>query len=125
MTHKRRTRRCASTAVHFTTDMQLQKKRRNFYQIQQWKGSEKTFKATDWSWIVKDKCHVPKMTDLPAAPVDLLSVIRCNCNKNCNLLRCSCRKNGLERTSVCGVCKVSTCQNSVDITVEALDASSD
>ena len=67
---------------------------RIYYQIQQWKGFEKTFKATDWGWSVKDNCHVPKMTDLQAAPAHLLSVIRCNCKKNSNSLRCICRKNG-------------------------------
>ena len=32
---------------------------RIYYQIQQLKGSEKTFKATDWGWIVKDNCGHP------------------------------------------------------------------
>ena len=48
---------------------------RVYYKIQQWKGSKKTFKATDWGSIVKDSCHVPKMIYLPAAPAYLLSVI--------------------------------------------------
>jgi len=41
----------------------------------------------------------------------LSKVIHCNCLNSCKTLRCSCRNNGLPRTSACGPCQLTICNN--------------
>jgi len=61
----------------------------------------------------------PIMTDLDAAPENLLQFIRCKCkltSKNpCGTNICSCRKNGLKCVTACGDCRGEDCKNSEEI----------
>lgn len=83
---------------------------RVYAQVLQWKGEG--VNAEDWGWKTKDGQLIPVMTDLPAAPDNLLRIVRCNCSSGCNTLRCSCRKHNLECSPACGQCKGSSCTNS-------------
>ena len=62
------------------------------------------------------------MTDLNAAPDNILCFIRCNCNiskkRPCSTNSCSCKKHGLVCVSACGNCNeidCENCENEVDI----------
>ena len=62
------------------------------------------------------------MTDLNAAPDNILCFIRCNCNiskkRPCSTNTCSCKKHGLVCVSACGNCNgidCENCENEVDM----------
>ena len=61
--------------------------------------------------------YEPIMTDLNAAPDDILRFIRCNCSISkkspCNTNVCSCKRHGLPCVSACGNCNGVECENSV------------
>ncbi|KAJ7373337.1 hypothetical protein OS493_012929 [Desmophyllum pertusum] len=63
-------------------------------------------------WKTKDGQLIPVMTDLPAAPDNLLRIVRCNCSSGCNTLRCSCRKHTWNVLLHVAQCKGSSCTNS-------------
>ena len=56
------------------------------------------------------------MTDLNAAPDNILCFIWCNCNiskkRPCSTNTCSCKKHGLVCVSACGNCNEIDCENS-------------
>jgi len=58
---------------------------------------------------------MPVATDPPAAPVNLLKVIRCKCKMDtgqaCSSQTCSCRKHGLPCLSACKNCNGHSCEN--------------
>ena len=54
---------------------------------------------------------VPVKTSLPAAPDQLINVIRCKCKSNCDNRRCSCRKHGIQCTTACTDCRGRSCSN--------------
>ena len=64
-----------------------------------------------WGWEVNNRMLLPMLTDLPAAPEELLTVIRCNCQTGCSTTRCTCEKHGLVCTAACGHCRGETCVN--------------
>ena len=92
-----------------------------YYQIQQWKGREVALLPQDWGWKESDGKLMPVTTDLDPAPIDLLRVVRCNCQTDCNTLRCSCKKHGLTCSISCGNCRGSGCVNSSQLEVEVDD----
>jgi len=66
---------------------------------------------TDWGWKCELNQYVPIMTDLPAAPDDILHVVRCGCKTGCGSALCTCRKNDLRCMSACK-CNRYDCENS-------------
>lgn len=69
----------------------------------------------EWGWKSSNGTYDPVMTDLNAAPDNILRLIRCNCKskKNpCSTSACSCRKHGLLCVSACGNCSGVECENS-------------
>ena len=69
----------------------------------------------DWGWKLSDGSYDPIMTDLSAAPDNILRFIRCNCNVTkkspCSTNVCSCRRHGLQCVSACGNCIGVECEN--------------
>ena len=68
--------------------------------------------------MLSERILYPVTTDLQAAPKDLLEMIKCCCNGNCDTRRCSCRKNGLECTVACKHCKGLSCRNVTNVNIE-------
>lgn len=84
---------------------------RVYYQVMEWEGASRNMNPTDWGWrIVEGRC-MPKQTDQPAAPSEVLDVICCSCKTDCNTKRCSCRKYGLPCTAVYRECRGISCTN--------------
>ena len=84
---------------------------RAYFKIREWKGGSQ-LKPVEWGWKLSDGKLQPIKTDLPAGPVNLLAIIRCNCTSGCTTARCSCRKHGLHCSGLCGDCKGLHCTNS-------------
>ena len=84
---------------------------RVYFQVQEWIVDETSFLPTDWGWTIRQNKLVPLKTDLPAAPDNLLNMIRCRCKQNCDSKRCTCRKNGLECSTGCSECRGVSCTN--------------
>ena len=89
---------------------------RGFCQVMQWKGRE--IDPTKWGWKFTNTMMMPKYTDLPCAPEELLKTISCNCKTGCSSMRCSCTKNGLICSSTCGECRGYSCENSMQSELE-------
>ena len=92
---------------------------RAYYQIQEWKSlkSPMTLDPLDWGCEGVKGLLLPVLTDMPAAPEDLLKVVRCNCKTGCASTLCTCRKHGLVCTAACGRCRGKTCVNTAPLTV--------
>ena len=93
---------------------------RVYYQVHEWIADRdrECLNPTEWGWIEAHGRLEPQLTDLPAAPENLLSVIRCNCKTDCSSRRCSCKKHGLDCSSACGECRGVGCSNSPVISQE-------
>lgn len=91
---------------------------RVYQQVQVWKGEEDRVPPENWGWHVSDGKMMPIMTDLPAAPQELLEIIRCNCKSGCHTMRCTCKKNGMDCSMACGECR-GVCANLTTTTVES------
>jgi len=83
---------------------------RTYYQIMVWLEKEGDMDVMNWGWKLEDNQLVPNMTEINAAPDNLLKMIHCNCKKGCPP-RCSCRKYGLPCHAGCGPCQTDTCDN--------------
>ena len=78
---------------------------RTHLQAVRWKNlNDCDLDPTGWGWKLTGEHYEPIMTDLPAAPDDLLNIIRCRCKTNCVTLLCSCRKNSLTCVPACSNC---------------------
>ena len=82
---------------------------RVYYQIMVWMGTDDGMDALDWGWKVDNNQMVPIMTEMKAAPDNLLKMIHCNC-ESCPP-RCSCRRYGLPCHAGCGPCQTGSCDN--------------
>ena len=95
-------------------------------QVIQWKELDNSLHECDWGWQLSDGSLFPIMTDLDAAPANVLNYIRCKCRltgKNpCGTGQCSCRKNGLKCVNACAGCRGETCNN---VTIVLVDDSLD
>ena len=80
--------------------------------MMEWKGGSERMDPKDWGWHVLDGRFMPIMTDQPAAPPEILDVVRCSCKKDCSTKRCTCKKHGLPCTAICGECCGTSCTNS-------------
>ena len=92
-------------------------------QVVRWQHLDNTsLNECEWGWKLEDGCMVPIMTDLDAAPTDVLKFIRCKCKasgrNHCTNNLCSCRKNGLKCVMACGGCRGQSCDNGEDWTLE-------
>ena len=68
----------------------------------------------DWDWKLSGQKYLPIATDLPAAPDDVLKVVRCQCkegDKRCRTTMCSCVKHGLDCVAACKNCDSELCHN--------------
>ena len=81
--------------------------KRTFYQVIEW-----TKRDEDLS----NGKLVPVKTRLPAAPDELINVIRCK--SICDNRRCSCRKHGLQCTTACTDCRGRSCSNAEQVEAE-------
>ncbi|KAL8570759.1 hypothetical protein ACOMHN_006909 [Nucella lapillus] len=85
---------------------------RVYFQVQAWKNlNDASLDPCQWGWEVANRMLLPMLTNLPAAPEELLMVIRCSCQTDCSTTRCTCRKHGLVCTAACGHCRGETCVN--------------
>ena len=83
-----------------------------YFQVQAWENlNNASLDPRQWGWEVDNRMLLHMLTDLPAAPEELLTVIRCNCKTDCSTTRCTCRKHGLVCTVACGHCRGETCVN--------------
>ena len=75
-----------------------------------------------WEWKVGQNVLTPILTDLEAAPDNLLMFVRCKCKMSsrspCSSNICSCRKNGLMCVTACAGCRGQGCCNSEPALVE-------
>ena len=85
---------------------------RVFLQVKQWQGEDGNLSIEDWGWKLRGNQVCPITTELPAAPENLLKMIRCNCSTDCSNARCTCRKHGLDFSLACGRCRGTGCSNS-------------
>lgn len=70
----------------------------------------------EWGWKLNENRYVPIATDNPAAPHELLNVVRCKCKlssrRPCTTQLCSCIKHGLSCVTACKHCNGEQCLNS-------------
>jgi cytochrome c553 len=67
--------------------------------------------AKSWGWAEDNAKFIPIMTDWPAAPEDILNVVRCKCKAGCKSSNCSCRANSLSCVTACSNCHGEDCSN--------------
>ena len=83
----------------------------------------------EWGWKLESNIWSSIMTDLDAAPENLLKFIQCKCkvsSKNpCGTNLCMCRKNGLKFVPACGNCRGEACNNSEENVLEEEVTSND
>ena len=89
---------------------------RVYLQVIQWDELDnKCCNALDWGWKIDKGVMHPIMTDLEAAPENVLKFIRCKCKvrgkKQCGTNQCSCFKAGLKCVSSCTGCYGEVCHN--------------
>ena len=94
---------------------------RVYLQVQEWLGNCQMVEPKQCGWRLERDRLVPVTTDIPAAPSDLLKVIRSSCKSNYDSKRCSCRKYGLDCTSSCEECCGVSCSNSHVLTLDTDD----
>lgn len=82
---------------------------RVFYTVQEWLGNK--LNPLNHGWVEKNCIYRPVTTNLPSAPLDILTNIRCGCKGDCNSNRCSCFKAGLKCSAACKVCAGNSCSN--------------
>ena len=81
---------------------------RVYLQIQTWR--EIPLDTEQWGWKLHNGKYVPIPTLMPAAPVELMSIMHCNCKSGCKNNQCTCRKNGLDCGPGCNKCE-DICEN--------------
>ena len=89
---------------------------RVYHQVQEWTNSDKTLLPNEWGWSLLQNRLLLKKTDLPAAPDNLLKMIKCSCKQNCDTKRCTCRKHGLDCSIGCSECRGMSCTNTSELT---------
>ena len=89
---------------------------RVYHQVQEWTKPDNTLQPKDWGWSLVQNRLLPKKTDLPAAPDNLLKMVKCSCKQNCDTKRCTCRKHGLDCSIGCSECRGMSCTNTSQLT---------
>ena len=91
----------------------------HYHQVQEWRGN--TLAPDEWGWAVLVNGMVPVKMTQPAAPEQLLKIVKCNCSGNCAKKRYTYRKNALLCTPACGQCQGITCSNGAPVDNEDHD----
>ncbi|KYN02063.1 hypothetical protein ALC62_07132 [Cyphomyrmex costatus] len=96
-----------------TTGAAIQFSKRAYFQLQKWLGNDE-INATLWGWkqviVNNQQILMPRFTEDPVIPEDLLRIISCNCgNSDCSTKSCGCRKLGLKCTEFCQSCPNDDC----------------
>lgn len=97
---------------------------RTYHQVHLWLGEEPNGGAPNWGWERRNDQLVPKLSELDAAPDEILKMIFCRCTKGCDSGRCGCRKASLNCSVACPNCKGS-CNNGVGILIQEEDDDDD
>ena len=90
---------------------------RAHYQIISWlhMSESSELDPTKWGWINDNSMLVPILTDKDVAPLEVKTLVRCNCQLTskspCGSRLCTCRRNGLPCISLCGNCRGEECTN--------------
>ena len=93
-------------------------------QIVRWKELNNNYlNALEQGWNLDKDVMRPIMTDLDAAPANVIKFICCKCKstnkRQCATNLCSCHKHGLKCVVACGGCRGESCYNKlVDIAIE-------
>ncbi len=82
---------------------------RVFFTVQAWMGHN--LNPLNYGWIERNCLLRPVATNIPPAPAEILSNIRCGCKGDCNSNRCTCFKVGLKCSTACKVCAGNSCSN--------------
>lgn len=82
---------------------------RVFHTVQEWMGHK--LNPLNYGYIERNCILRPVATNIPPAPAEILSNIRCGCQGDCNSNRCTCYKVGLKCSTACKVCAGSSCSN--------------
>ena len=81
------------------------------HQVQEWTNTDDTLLPKDWGWSLLQYRLLPKKTNLPAAPDNLLKMVKCSCKQDCDTKRCTCRKHGIACSIGCSECRGMRCTN--------------
>ena len=77
------------------------------------------FNPKQWGWKLDGKVLSPIMTDINAAPENLLKFVQCKCilsSKNpCGTSMCSCRKHGIKCVTACEGCQGENCEEILEV----------
>ena len=88
---------------------------RVYLQVQQWKNTVCMLDPEEWGWKKSGDILIPITMDIPAAPQELLKVIRCTCKTDCSNRTCTCRKYSRDCSIACLNCRGTACSNSEPI----------
>ena len=91
---------------------------RSYLQVQNWCHPNEILDPKEWGWKEVDGEFVPVTSDHPAAPPELLKIIRCSCKTDCSSSRCSCRKSNILCSETCKYCQMNDCCNIEKIDME-------
>ena len=81
---------------------------RVYHQLQEWLGNQ--MEPSEYGWEVKDGKFIPRTTNLPIAPEEILKRIRCQCKSDCKSGNGSCKRIALFCSNECG-CNNDDCCN--------------
>ena len=86
---------------------------RRYFQIMKWQDTSDSLRPEAWGWRLSSSrnMYLPKMTDAPPVPENLLKTVRCQCTSRCESVRYSCRQNGSPCSFACGKCNEALCAN--------------
>ena len=90
---------------------------RTHLQVVEWESlGQLRMEPTHWGWKLENGSLIPRQTDCPVAPDDLLKFVRCRCEKECKSTLCSCRRNALQCVAACSHCHGGgDCSNAIDL----------
>ena len=100
-----------STSLPPTSAAAYEHSLRVYHQVQAW--LEQDLDPTEWGWKIKEGCHVPVTSQLPAAPEEILEIIHCGCKTGCKQHQCSCVRHGIMCGPGCVNC-TDNCENRAD-----------
>ena len=97
-----------STSLPPTSAAAYEHSLRVYHQVQAWLVQD--LDPTGWGFKIKEGCHVPVTSQLPAAPDEILEIIHCSCKTGCKQHQCSCVRHGIMCGPGCVNC-TDNCEN--------------